>query len=242
MRTLVIVPAYNEEESIQKVINTLRGQDYEIDYVVINDCSRDNTKKILNDTAADYVSLPINLGIGGGVQCGYIYAEENDYDIAIQMDGDGQHDARYLSNLIKVLESDEADCVIGSRFIKNEGFQSSFMRRAGINFLSGQIKLCTGVKVYDVTSGFRAVNKKCIHAFSQFYAQDYPEPEAIVMLSGLGARIKEVPVIMHERGGGVSSIHSFKTIYYMIKVSLSILITHQQMKNKKRRQMLWGNK
>ena len=127
------------------------------------------------------MDLPLNLGIGGGVQSGYIYAKENNYDIAIQLDGDGQHDSSYIKEAIKPIINDEADCVIGSRFINNEGFQSSFLRRVGINFLSFLIKFCCGVKIYDVTSGFRAVNREMIELFSYEYASDYPEPEAIVL-------------------------------------------------------------
>lgn len=240
IKVLVIIPAFNEESSIENVIKKLNDTGMEVDYLVVNDASKDDTKIVLNNISANYVDLPINLGIGGGVQCGYLYAEQNDYDIAIQMDGDGQHDPTYLNKLIEILVAGEADCVIGSRFITNEGFQSSFLRRVGINFLSKLIEICTGTRIYDVTSGFRAVNRKCICLFAENYAQDYPEPEAIVMLAGLGARIKEVPVIMHERMGGESSIQSFKTVYYMIKVSLSIIVTKFQTNYKRKNGFKWS--
>lgn len=224
MKILVIVPAYNEQENISKTIDDLCQCTGTIDYAVVNDCSTDATKQILQKHNANYLDLPVNLGIGGGVQTGYRYALEHDYDIAIQFDGDGQHDARYINDLIAPLESGQADIVIGSRFITKEGFQSSAMRRLGINFLSGLIKLLCGIQVRDVTSGMRAVNKKMIKEFAENYAQDYPEPEAILASGLKGARITEVPVIMHERQGGQSSIHSFKSAYYMLKVSIALVL------------------
>ena len=224
MKILVIIPAYNESKSIEKVLMELEKNNPTIDYLVINDCSKDNTKEVLKSINANYLDLPLNLGIGGGVQSGYIYAKENNYDIAIQLDGDGQHDSSYIKDAIKPIIENKADCVIGSRFLNNEGFQSSFMRRVGIKFLSSLIKFCCGVKIYDVTSGFRAVNKELIDLFAFDYATDYPEPEAIVSASVNGFRLKEVPVVMRERNDGESSIKSYKSIYYMIKVSIAIII------------------
>ncbi len=224
MKILVIVPAFNESENIEKVIQTIENCDVDVDYLVVNDCSTDNTKQILANDRASYINLPVNLGIGGAVQAGYVYAVENDYDIAIQVDGDGQHDPAYISKLIEPIVNDEADMVIGSRFIENEGFQSSALRRTGINFLSFLIRIMCGVKVCDVTSGFRATNKKLNELFSKEYAQDYPEPEAIITSVRNKARIKEVPVVMLERIGGESSIKSFKSLMYMIKVSVSIIV------------------
>ncbi len=224
MKILVIVPAYNESENIEKVIQTIENCDVDVDYLVVNDCSTDNTKQILSNDRASYINLPVNLGIGGAVQAGYVYAVENDYDIAIQVDGDGQHDPAYIPKLIEPIINDEADMVVGSRFIENEGFQSSALRRTGINFLSFLIKIMCRVKVYDVTSGFRATNKKLNELFSKEYAQDYPEPEAIITSVRNKARIKEVPVVMLERIGGESSIKSFKSLMYMIKVSVSIVV------------------
>lgn len=224
MRVLVIIPAYNEEESIAQVVGNLEENYPEYDYVVINDCSTDRTEQILRDRKANYLNLPVNLDIGGGVQAGYRYALEHDYDIAIQMDGDGQHDPQYIRDIIAPIENGEADSVIGSHFINKEGFQSSAMRRFGINFLSGLIKLVCGVKVCDVTSGFRAVNKKVIRIFAREYAQDYPEPEAIVASAVHGVRIREVPVVMNERMGGTSSVNGLKSVYYMLKVSIAIVI------------------
>lgn len=224
MKVLIIIPAYNESESIAQVIQDIEALPEHVDYLVINDCSKDNTKEILREMRANYLDLPVNLGIGGGVQAGYKYAVEHAYDIAIQLDGDGQHDTRYISALIAPLQAQEADIVIGSRFLEKEGFQSSSMRRLGITFLSSILRLCCGVKIYDVTSGFRAVNKKYCEFYARDYAQDYPEPEAIISGVLNGAKIVEVPVIMHERTGGESSIRRFKSIYYMIKVSLAIIV------------------
>ena len=223
-KILVIIPAYNEQDSIINVINKLKNDCPRADYVVINDCSKDNTLSVLKENNTSFVDLPINLGIGGGVQTGYKYALENGYDIAIQIDGDGQHDTAYLDKVIAPIEEGVADIAIGSRFIDKEGFQSSGMRRAGIKFLSALIKICCGTKVRDVTSGFRAVNRKYIKMYAYDYPTDYPEPEAIVQASVDGARIAEVPVIMKERETGQSSIYAWKSIYYMIKVSLAIII------------------
>lgn len=224
MKTIVIIPAYNEEEAILYTVNDLKAKHQNVDVLVVNDCSTDNTKNILIHNNISFLDLPINLGIGGGVQAGYIYAYENGYDCAIQMDGDGQHPASELDKIMKPILNGNADIVIGSRFMDNVGFQSSMMRRIGIRFLSGLIVLCTGKRVYDVTSGYRAVNSKIIKLFSEEYAQDYPEPEAIVTALRHGAHIEEVPIIMKERQGGSSSISSLKSIYYMIKVSLAIII------------------
>lgn len=224
MRTLVIIPAYNEAENIVNTVNTLTSTCPFVDYVIINDCSKDNTAQICKEYGFNFISLPINLGIGGGIQTGYKYAVENDYDIAIQFDGDGQHNAEYIKDLIKPIEAGEADLVIGSRFINKEGFQTSFMRRLGINVLGGVLRLCGRVKITDATSGFRAASKPVIEFFSNYYAQDYPEPESIIAASVSGFKVKEVPVIMNERTAGVSSISSFKSVYYMIKVTLAILI------------------
>ena len=224
MKILIIIPAYNEESNIENVIHNLENKNYNVDYIVINDCSTDNTKIVLKNIEANYLDLPVNLGIGGGVQLGYMYAYNENYDIAIQMDGDGQHDPQYINNIIEPIIRNEADMVIGSRFINKEGFQSTGLRRMGINFLSMLIKFITGIKIYDVTSGFRAINKKMIKIFSENYAQDYPEPESIVTASIFKCKIIEVPVLMHERIGGESSISPLRSIYYMIKVSIAIIL------------------
>lgn len=236
-KILVIIPAYNEAESIASVIEKLHtdcnNADYEVNYVVINDCSKDRTKEVLQRIDANYINLTINLGIGGGVQTGYKYAMANGYDIAVQIDGDGQHDTVFLNDIVQLIIDDQADIVIGSRFIDKKGFQSTCTRRLGISLLSWLIRLCCGARVLDVTSGFRAVNRQYIALYAAEYPVDYPEPEAIVRASMDGARIKEVPVIMKERETGESSISFGKSIYYMIKVSLAIIICRLS-NNKKR--------
>lgn len=224
-KILVIIPAYNEQENIEKTIRDVQDHMPEADYIVVNDCSKDRTKEILQKAHAAYLDLPVNLGIGGGVQTGYRYALEQGYDVAIQFDGDGQHDASYIKDLIAPIASGQADVAIGSRFVKNEGFQSSTMRRLGIRFLSGLIKLLCGIKVRDVTSGMRAVNRGMIKKFAQNYAQDYPEPEAILLSGLIRAKIVEIPVQMRERQGGTSSINVVQSIYYMVKVSIALVIT-----------------
>lgn len=233
MKTLVVIPAYNEEQNIDKVIKNLKDKAPYVDYLIINDCSKDGTEKLCRQQGYNYISLPINLGIGGGVQAGYKYALEHDYDIVIQHDGDGQHDPAYIKDVIEPIEDGEADIVIGSRFINKEGFQSTGSRRIGIKILSFLIKICSGANIKDVTSGFRAVNRKYIEFYSHYYPSDYPEPEAITDASLNGARIKEIPVIMKERESGVSSINLKRSIYYMIKVSLAIIICRLTTRRKK---------
>lgn len=224
MKTLIIIPAYNEEENIENVVENIIQNFPQYHYIIINDGSIDMTAEICKKKNYSVLNLPINLGIGGAVQAGYRYARENDYDIAIQIDGDGQHDISYAKEMIEILKNEKADVVIGSRFLENEGFQSSGARRTGIKLLSGLIRLCTGVRIYDVTSGFRAVNKKFINIYCNDYSNDYPEPEAIVSAVMYGGTIKEIPVIMSERQGGESSIKFWNSVYYMIKVTLAIVI------------------
>lgn len=223
-KVLIIIPAYNEAENIEKVVDNIIINFPQYDYIVINDGSRDNTRDVCKKRGYQYLNLSINLGIGGAVQTGYKYAKDKGYDVAVQIDGDGQHDISYLKNMLPLLENGEADVVIGSRFIDKEGFQSSAARRTGIKILSTLIFLCTGCKVKDVTSGFRAVNKKFIDIYATNYPSDYPEPEAIVSAVMHGGRIKEQPVIMRERENGTSSINLVKSVYYMIKVTLAILV------------------
>lgn len=223
-RILLIIPAYNEEENIESVVNNIQQNYPQYDYVIVNDGSRDRTEEICEDNEYRLLNLPLNLGIGGAVQTGYRYALKNHYDIAIQIDGDGQHDIAYVEKLIEPILSGDADITIGSRFIEKEGFQSSTTRRMGISFLSGLIHLLCFQKVRDVTSGFRAVNKKFIKLYAENYPSDYPEPEAIVAAIMHRGKIIEVPVIMKERAGGSSSINLRRSVYYMIKVTLAILV------------------
>jgi hypothetical protein len=223
-KVLVIIPAYNEAENIEHVVRHMREQAPQYDYLVVNDGSTDDTLKLCRQAGFRYLDLSINMGIGGAVQAGYIYAYKNDYDIAVQMDGDGQHDIAYLEQMLAPILADKADVVIGSRFLKKEGFQSTAGRRLGINILSGLIRLTTGKKIVDVTSGYRAVNRRFIDIYSKDYPTDYPEPEAIVAAIMHRGRVQEVPVQMRAREGGTSSITFKKSIYYMIKVTIAILI------------------
>ena len=231
MKILVIIPAYNEEDSILDTVSGLKKLHPEADVLVVNDCSTDRTEAILAENGIRHVRLPLNLGIGGAMQCGYRYACFGNYDIAVQMDGDGQHPAEELDKLLAPILDGTADLSIGSRFVEGEGFQSSAMRRMGIRFLSGLIRLRTGKRILDVTSGYRAVDLRCAELFSREYAQDYPEPESLVLAARSGAKICEVPVQMRERQGGVSSISFLRSIYYMIKVSLAILTCSAPKKN-----------
>lgn len=224
MKKLIIIPAYNESENIKDTVENIKANAPDFDYVVINDCSTDNTLDILKSHNYNYVSLPINLGIGGAVQTGYKYAKEFDYDVAVQVDGDGQHDPVFLNYMADYLQEHELDMVIGSRFIDKEGFQSSFMRRVGINYFTGLIRLLTGKKITDPTSGLRMAGKKVINLFADNYPVDYPEPETAVTAINNGMKIEEIPVIMKERQGGVSSITLKKSVYYMVKVTLAIII------------------
>ena len=224
MKKLIIIPAYNESENILNTVKCIEEDAPDFDYVVINDCSKDNTLEILENNHLNFVNLPVNLGIGGAVQTGYQYALENGYDVAVQVDGDGQHDPKFLGNLFETLVKENADMVIGSRFIKNEGFQSTFMRRVGITYFTKLIHYLTGKTITDPTSGFRMCNRKVIELFSRDYPRDYPEPESIVALLKRKMKVIEVPVQMKERQGGESSINASKSVYYMIKVSLAILI------------------
>lgn len=224
MKKLIIIPAYNEQESIKKTVEDIMEKAPHFDYIVINDCSTDKTKEICETEEFNVIHLPVNLGIGGAVQTGYLYAARNGYDIAVQVDGDGQHDPQFLSKMADYMEAEHADMVIGSRFIDKEGFQSLGARRVGIKYFTMLIKLLTGTKITDPTSGLRMVNREIIEFFAEEYPKDYPEPESVVAILRRKKKVLEIPVIMRERSGGVSSISMKKSVYYMIKVSLAILI------------------
>lgn len=224
VKKLIIIPAYNEEANIEKTVESILKDSSGFDYVIINDCSRDNTRKICEEKGYNIVNLPINLGIGGAVQTGYKYAVRNGYDMAVQVDGDGQHDPKFLEEMAAYLEEHDVDMVIGSRFIEKQGFQSSGLRRVGIRFFTALIKVMTGKRITDPTSGLRMVGKNVLQIFSEEYPKDYPEPETVVGILRRGMKVEEIPVIMHEREGGVSSISMKKSVYYMIKVSLAMII------------------
>lgn len=224
MKVMVAIPAYNEEKNIFRVVNSVRYNNPEVNVVVINDGSRDLTEVEAERAGAFVINLPQNLGIGGAVQTGYIYASRKGYDVVIQVDGDGQHDPKDLSRLIESIEKDEADMVIGSRFAEKTDYESSKMRWLGINFFSKLVSFICKRDFFDTTSGYRAVNKKVINIFAEYYPRDYPEVETIVYASKRGVRIKEISVDMKKRQGGKSSITPLKSIYYMIKVTCAILL------------------
>ena len=230
MKILLIIPSYNEEKNILNVKKEIddynKKSSIKYDYVFINDCSIDKSNEIFEKNNINNISLIHNLGIGGAVQTGYKYAFINDYDIAVQFDGDNQHDINYVNDIIEPIINKESNLVIGSRFIeKTDGFKSSKTRRLGIKIISLFIKIFTGKKVYDTTSGFRAVDKKLIEEFSKYYPTEYPEPVSTVTILKKGYKLKEVKVEMKERVSGSSSIYSWKSIYYMVNVLLSIIAT-----------------
>ena len=194
-----------------------------VDYIIINDCSKDKTLELCKKNKFNVINLKVNLGIGGAVQTGYKYAYENDYDIAIQMDADGQHDPKYIPKLIEKIEQGY-DFVIGSRFIEKEGFQSTFIRRLGINLYSWIIKIFTKKKIKDTTSGYRAANKKIIKMFAKNYPVDYPEPETNAFIAKNNFKIAEIPMEMKQRDSGFSSITPIKSIYFAIKVGLAVML------------------
>lgn len=222
-RVLVIVPAYNESEAILDTVNDIIATGF--DYVVVNDGSTDATLDICRSNHVNVLNLPQNLGIGGAVQAGHKYAKKFGYEIDIQVDGDGQHDPSYIAALVDQVDAG-SDLVVGSRFLeKTEGFQSTAMRRLGIAWLSGVIRALTHRTVTDPTSGFRACGPRAINLFCEDYPTDYPEPDSIVTALSRGLVVSEVPVCMRERQGGMSSISGFSSVYYMIKVTLAILIS-----------------
>ncbi|MDX9871106.1 MAG: glycosyltransferase family 2 protein [Clostridia bacterium] len=226
MKKLVIIPAFNEEKNIDFVVADIRRHAPEFDYVIVNDCSKDGMRSLCRRQGYNYIDLPVNLGIGGCVQAGYLYAQRYGYDIAVQFDGDGQHNAAYLGPMYQAMIELNSDMIIGSRFIRRQGFQSSAMRRGGIAFLSWLIKCLSKKEIKDVTSGLRMVNRKVIADFCRYYPNDYPEPETLAASLRKGYQVDEFPVEMRERQGGASSINTARAVYYMVKVSLSILIDY----------------
>lgn len=224
IKSIVIIPAYNEEKSIVKTVQDICEHAPEFDYVIINDCSTDYTLSVCREHHLHVLNLPVNLGIGGAVQTGFLYAHKNGYDYAVQFDGDGQHDAKYLQEMRDYMIEQNADMLIGSRFLEKEGFQSTGMRRFGIRYFSVLIKLLTGQKITDPTSGMRMINRDILAIYSESYPKDYPEPESVVAIINSGKKVMEYPVIMRKRTEGTSSISPLKSIYYMIKVSLAIFL------------------
>lgn len=224
MKKLVIIPAYNESENLLKVVEDIRTNAPEFDYIIINDASTDQTREVCIKNRLHFLDLATNLGIGGAMQTGYRYAEKEGYDLAVQTDGDGQHKAACFFEMEKVLLAG-ADMVIGSRFIDRQGFQSTQLRRQAIRWISWLIRVLTGKKITDPTSGLRMCGRKVIEIFAKKYPWDYPEPESTTGLLSRGLRVEEIPVEMQERQGGVSSFSNpFRALFYMVKVSIGVVI------------------
>jgi glycosyltransferase involved in cell wall biosynthesis len=225
LRCVAIVPALNEEHSIQRVIDELRAFDPGLDIVVVDDGSGDRTADVAAARGAHVLRLPFNLGIGGAVQTGFKFAFERGYDIAVRVDGDGQHDPAQLMRILEPVLRGDADIAVGSRFASEEGgYRSSRSRRVGIRILATIVSKIVGQRVTDTTSGFQALNRKGIALFAHDYPHDYPEVEATVMVFRHRLRLREVPVSMRERGGGTSSITALRSMYYMVKVLLAIFV------------------
>jgi len=224
LRRIAVVPALNEEANVGRVIDELRAFDAGMEVVVVDDASIDATAAVAEAHGAHVVRLPFNLGIGGAVQTGYRYAFEHGFDIAVQVDGDGQHDPSQLPLILEPLLEDDADVVVGSRFSGDGAFRSTPARRIGIQIFARLVSAVVRQRVTDTTSGFRAINRKAIALFAADYPHDYPEVEATVMSVKHKLRLREVPVAMRERGGGRSSITAARSIYYMAKVLLAIFV------------------
>lgn len=229
-RLLIIIPCFNEETTLpqllEKLKNTAVPEGYEYVPVVVNDCSSDRTAAVAKQHNVRVLNLVNNLGIGGAVQTGIRYALEQGFDLAIQMDGDGQHPPGEIVKHLAAMSRYNADVVIGSRFLTREGFQTSFLRRIGIRYFYGLNRILTGKNIHDSTSGFRLLGKKAIALAARHYPDDYPEPESLVFFSRAGLSIKEIPVVMSPRLGGKSSINSFASLYYFIKVTLSMFFSY----------------
>ena len=227
-KVLVIIPCYNEEESISEVVSELVINYPQYDYCVINDGSTDDSLRVIKENKISNLNLCVNLGIGGAVQTGYKYAVEEGYEYAVQLDGDGQHNPKYISDMLDALKSENVDMIIGSRYIDKVGFQSSKMRRFGNNLINGIINSLYHVNCTDSTSGFRLCNRSLCELYANKYAEDYPEPEAIAEAIINGFKIAEIPVEMKERANGESSIGWLNSVYYMFKVITAILLQRIQ--------------
>jgi glycosyltransferase involved in cell wall biosynthesis len=223
-KVCIIIPAYNEEKSIAQVIRRIFHVHPEFTVLVVNDGSSDRTAEVAKAAGADVVTLPQNLGIGGAVQTGYLYCDRKGFDVAVQVDADGQHKPEELDKIIQPILDGQADMVLGSRWVEKTGYKSSRSRRAGILILASLVSFFTGRRVTDPTSGFRAVNRQAIKLFAEDYSTDYPEVDSLVSVNNRGLRVREVAVEMDQRQAGRSSISSIKSVYYMIKVTLSIMM------------------
>jgi glycosyltransferase involved in cell wall biosynthesis len=226
MRRIAIVPALNEEAAIAQVIDEIRAYDPALEIVVIDDGSPDRTAQAARAAGAHVLRLPFNLGIGGAVQTGFRYAYENGFELAVRVDGDGQHDPAQLAAVVDPVVRGEADIVVGSRYLgpAGEGYRSTVPRRVGIRILARIVSLLAGQRITDPTSGFQALNRKAITLFAADYPHDYPEVEALVLLLRHRLRLREVPIAMRPRAGGRSSIRTLSSAYYMVKVLLALFV------------------
>lgn len=224
-KTLVIIPAYNEEETIASVIAALHEAVPGFDVLVVDDGSHDRTASIVRrQESVELVRMPYNVGIGAAMQTGFKYAYRNGYDVAIQCDADGQHPADQIERLVTRLQQGDADLVVGSRYVADSEYTPSFSRRVGKSLLSRWVDAVIGGGITDTTSGFRAVNRRALEMFCRHYPEDYPEAEALVIMHKSGLRAVEVPVHMNPRQGGATSIRPRHAAYYMVKVGLAIFI------------------
>jgi glycosyltransferase involved in cell wall biosynthesis len=227
VRVLAIIPAFNEERSLPAVVAGLRRSAPSVDVCVVDDGSTDGTARVASGLGVTVLSLPVNLGIGGAVQAGYQWARDHGYDVAVQVDGDGQHDAAFLPVLVEAVTSGRAGLTVGSRFAGPRmpgAFRSTWPRRAGIRYLSWMLRLRCGARVTDPTSGFRAAGRAAIDLFARSYPSDYPEPESIAIAARAGMTVTEVPVRMSKRLHGESSISAWRSFYYLFKVSLALVV------------------
>jgi glycosyltransferase involved in cell wall biosynthesis len=219
MKTLAIIPCFNEQESLPRLLDEVRTAGLEA--VVVNDASTDDTEAVAVAQGVPVLSLPVNLGIGGAVQTGFLYALRHGYDIAVQLDGDGQHDPAQLDAVLGPIRSGEADCVIGSRYLPaapDLGYRTPVVRRLGMHFSSWILRQAAGLQIYDTTSGYRALNRRAFSYFARVYPVDHPEAEALLMLHQAGLRIKEVPTRMRQRTSGQSLFSFFRSAVYPLRV------------------------
>lgn len=234
-KILIIIPCYNEGNTLplllEQILNLKLPAHYKIEIAVVNDCSKDDTKLMASLYPVALLDLLVNLGIGGAVQTGFLYARENNFDLAVQIDGDGQHPPWELIKLLEFQEKTKTNVVIGSRFLTEGGFKSSFARRMGIRYLHWLNKMLTGKSIYDSTSGFRLMDRSAIAIAAEKYPDEFPEPASLVLFSKLGLTVQEVPVVMSERLAGQSSIRNFKSIYYILKVTISMLFIYIRKSN-----------
>jgi glycosyltransferase involved in cell wall biosynthesis len=222
---LAVVPAYNESATIVEVVEALRRNAPDFDTLVVDDGSADSTDVLAHRAGAKVLKLPFNVGIGGAVQTGFVYARDHGYDFLAQVDGDGQHDSVELERLIATMQEEDVDMVCGSRFLTDDHrYPAPLSRRTGIHIFAFLLSLIVGMRVSDPTSGFRLYNRRAIELFAHHYPHDYPEVEAVLILHHHHLRMREIPVRMYTRGGGISSISTGKSAYYMIKVLLALFV------------------